>query len=364
MDQIAQQLGVSKATISGDLVNCSIPEQLKHAKTATNPKGEPMPHTAKQLGVSQNTISLDLGNLSTVDKLKPAKSVTRDDLANLVVTTKLKRAKTATNPKGEPMPHTAKQLEVNKAQISRDLANCCDVQQLKHAKTATNPKGAGRHRGSSKQSECRMPEQQQLEAEIASLREENRRLHAIVGRAGIRLIGAPRDYPTAAEFDRLLMLALNRWPKLAEVPFDQLDASYKQSFRRSFLALCYAVGRSGKLDRSKYMSYWREIAEGWLRGQGYVPADLNGGAFVCAVICHGFEHSAPYGDPQNISMCAALNLGGDGSAHRPAAWKQILLAQRVPDPVKIVVSHVAAPRDIMVYGDPASFRADAWWRQP
>ena len=45
MDQIATQLGVSKATISGDLANCSITEQSKPAKTKTetNPKGAGRP---------------------------------------------------------------------------------------------------------------------------------------------------------------------------------------------------------------------------------------------------------------------------------------------------------------------------------
>jgi hypothetical protein len=58
-------------------------------------------------------------------------------------------------------------------------------------------------------------QQQQHEAkdqEIAALREEKRRLHAVVGRAGIRLIGAPSIYPTASEFDRLLKYSLDRWP--------------------------------------------------------------------------------------------------------------------------------------------------------
>jgi IS30 family transposase len=39
MQKIADALNVSKATISGDLGNCSTPEQLKHAKTASNRKG-------------------------------------------------------------------------------------------------------------------------------------------------------------------------------------------------------------------------------------------------------------------------------------------------------------------------------------
>jgi hypothetical protein len=36
MDQIATQLGVSKAIISGDLVNCLTTKQSKPAKTASN----------------------------------------------------------------------------------------------------------------------------------------------------------------------------------------------------------------------------------------------------------------------------------------------------------------------------------------
>jgi hypothetical protein len=92
------------------------------------------------------------------------------------------------------------------------------------------------------------------------------------------------------------------------------------------------------------------------------PSKLDGGAFVCAVICHGHEHSAPYDHPQNISMCAALTLAGNG--YRPQAWKDILAAGRVPEPAKIVVSSVAAPREIVLVGDPKSFAADAWWRQP
>jgi hypothetical protein len=40
---IATQLGVSQATISGDLGNLSTPDKLKPAKTATNPKGAGRP---------------------------------------------------------------------------------------------------------------------------------------------------------------------------------------------------------------------------------------------------------------------------------------------------------------------------------
>jgi IS30 family transposase len=42
-EQIAKQLSVSKATISGDLSNCSTTEQLKPAKTESNPKGAGRP---------------------------------------------------------------------------------------------------------------------------------------------------------------------------------------------------------------------------------------------------------------------------------------------------------------------------------
>lgn len=43
MQAIGKALGVSKATISGDLVNCSTPEQLKPAVTETNPRGAGRP---------------------------------------------------------------------------------------------------------------------------------------------------------------------------------------------------------------------------------------------------------------------------------------------------------------------------------
>jgi hypothetical protein len=39
MARIAEALNVNKATISDDLANCCQRQQLKHAKTATNPKG-------------------------------------------------------------------------------------------------------------------------------------------------------------------------------------------------------------------------------------------------------------------------------------------------------------------------------------
>jgi hypothetical protein len=47
MQRVAEALGVSKATISGDLRNCSTPEQLKPAKTAANPKGAGRPKGRK-----------------------------------------------------------------------------------------------------------------------------------------------------------------------------------------------------------------------------------------------------------------------------------------------------------------------------
>ena len=43
MEQIAQLLGVSKATISNDLVNCLTTKQLNPAKTSANPKGAGRP---------------------------------------------------------------------------------------------------------------------------------------------------------------------------------------------------------------------------------------------------------------------------------------------------------------------------------
>jgi DNA invertase Pin-like site-specific DNA recombinase len=42
-EQIATQLGVTKATISNDLANCLTTKQSKPAKTASNPKGAGRP---------------------------------------------------------------------------------------------------------------------------------------------------------------------------------------------------------------------------------------------------------------------------------------------------------------------------------
>jgi hypothetical protein len=48
MEKIAEALNVSKATISGDLADCSTPKQSKPAKTASNPKGAGRPKGSKR----------------------------------------------------------------------------------------------------------------------------------------------------------------------------------------------------------------------------------------------------------------------------------------------------------------------------
>jgi hypothetical protein len=49
-ERIAEALNVSKATISGDLSNCSTTKQSKPAKTASNPKGAGRPKKKRMTG--------------------------------------------------------------------------------------------------------------------------------------------------------------------------------------------------------------------------------------------------------------------------------------------------------------------------
>jgi len=73
---------------------------------------------------------------------------------------------------------------------------------------------------------------------------------------------------------------------------------------------------------------------------------------------HTVMSTAPFDDVTNISMCAALTLGGGGC--QPAKWKQILEAGRLPDPVRIELPHavMSPPREMLVVGpsrSPAQF---------
>jgi hypothetical protein len=95
---------------------------------------------------------------------------------------------------------------------------------------------------------------------------------------------------------------------------------------------------------------------------GRRPKKIVDACVSIAVICHGYEHSAPFDDVTNISMCAALTVGGGG--YRPSAWKRILEVCRITDPQRIELPQaaLAPPREMLLVGDPRFGRADAWWR--
>jgi hypothetical protein len=80
MEQIAEALDVSKATISSDLRNCSVTEQLGNSSTM-----EKLTHTKVTLNCCTTQ---QLGNFPTVGKLKPGQ-----DLKGFEATSKPPRPK-------------------------------------------------------------------------------------------------------------------------------------------------------------------------------------------------------------------------------------------------------------------------------
>jgi hypothetical protein len=69
-EQIATQLGVSQALISGDLVNLSAPDKLKPAKTASNPKGAGRPKGSKTRKVPRRVTGNDVDTEASAEDRK------------------------------------------------------------------------------------------------------------------------------------------------------------------------------------------------------------------------------------------------------------------------------------------------------
>jgi DeoR/GlpR family transcriptional regulator of sugar metabolism len=78
MEQIATQLGVSQATITGDLRGLSVtnkPPRPKGGRPKGNGKRRPPAEQSITVRLdTKQTISRDLGNLFTMNKSKPAKT--------------------------------------------------------------------------------------------------------------------------------------------------------------------------------------------------------------------------------------------------------------------------------------------------
>lgn len=184
----------------------------------------------------------------------------------------------------------------------------------------------------------------QAEAELAALRPTPKPALKPYVEEGTRVIMEPppyiqpEDFPTKNQLASLLRNVFSAYPRLE--PAAGVPKSYRESFEKSFLALCH-IRRSPEI-KHRYMSDWRDYGQEILAGLGSW-AKLDLGAFCCAVIAHGdIPYSHP-NHPQNFSMSAGLVIGGGtaGKAYS-GAWRKVFKSGRVNAPVEIAV-----PREVM-----------------
>jgi hypothetical protein len=126
------------------------------------------------------------------------------------------------------------------------------------------------------------------------------------------------QWPTASEFAQLGTLVKSRFPGLTE----GIDRG--SEFKTAFLYMMFA-GRRATPDPSRAMSYWTQVANDYFDRHGLV-AKTNADALVGAAICHGI----PFTGPAHAAL--AITLGESGEP-LPSAWRKVLEAGRLPDPV-------------------------------
>jgi hypothetical protein len=138
--------------------------------------------------------------------------------------------------------------------------------------------------------------------------------------------------PSTNELRRLRDIVFMKFPRLNVTDGmvfrgdnEQNEAEYFRQFCASFRALG-ALHRTEKPDRKRYVSYWIDHCEAWLKTVG-APTSITGLPFLAAALSHG---DVPFAGLFSDGCVPELGLNAFGIGKPPRdAWRQVLATGRI-----------------------------------
>jgi hypothetical protein len=138
--------------------------------------------------------------------------------------------------------------------------------------------------------------------------------------------------PSQEEFRRLRDIVFAKFPKLNVTEglvfrgdAEQNEQEYFKQFCASFRALGM-LHRTAAPDRKRYVSYWIDTCEDWLKAAGN-STSISGLPFIAAVLAHG---DIPYAGLFTEGCVFEVGLNAYRMGRPPRdAWKQVLSTGRI-----------------------------------
>jgi hypothetical protein len=162
---------------------------------------------------------------------------------------------------------------------------------------------------------------------------------------------ATTDLPTAMQLAQLRSIVMRRFPVLApnlsSDRADEIESAYAREFEAAFIALA-KMGRTtdGKLDVTKYPSFWVSVAEAVLRSERAPPTtSLTLKPFAAALLAWSdVAHSLNVPERFPFDLSFGLIEGG-GKPANSESWKSVLATGKVRDPVPLPAARAWSPTD-------------------